>query len=1267
MNRSSWRERILTLLALGLFAVSLSTDAFGQAGTSGIRGTVVDRNAAVIAGATVRVVNPATGLSRTTTTGADGTFSFPGLPPATYNVEVEAANFKKLVNSGVKALVDSPIEINLTLEAGSVTAVVDVTSNTIESVVNTQDASLGNNFVPQQITQLPTDLRRVADLLTLQPGVSREGYVAGGRSDQANVVLDGVDINDQQTGGREDQFQTSQDTVLRATAESVEEFRITTTNSNASQGRSSGAQISLVTKSGTNDFRGSIFYFYRPTAFSANDFFNNAAGRYVSGDPNVVDGTAQVGEERSPRPSLARDVFGGSIGGPIIKDRLFFFYTYEGQRQEQAFPVNRVVPLAHLGRGELKFMGAAPGDPVGTVRPITLNTAQLNSIYVQAGINPFAVAALADAASKYPANNDQVGDGTSTGGFRFNAPTSTEENTHIARFDLRLTDTQTLFARGNYQNDIATNTSYFPDTPSRTFWDHPYGFVVGHDWAINSNMVNNFRYGLTRQAFSSQGDSSSPSVSFRFVFSPLFFARTLSRVTPTQNFTDDFTWIKNKHTFQFGGNVRIVRNQRLDFSNAYDDAITNPSFYGQGEVIDPLEAAGYVVDGGSVNTVQSAATALIGRLSQYSGNFTFDIDGSILAQGTPTDRNFATEEYDAYFQDAWRPTNSLTLTFGLRYGYSRPVYEKKGFQVVPQTNLSTFFTLRQESARLGVPYNALINFEKGGPANNGPGFYSSDWNNWQPRVAVAWSPNFKGGFLKKLFGGPGDSVFRGGFGITNDHFGGQLAVSFDALSTIGFTSSTTIAANTYNVTDTLAPRFTGYDMDIRSLPGIPAPVQRFATEATPACLAGLEECPPRIETSLDRNITTPTSYQWNATYGRQLPAGMYFEASYIGRKARNLLASRDVNAPNNLVDPQSGMDWYTAAGMLHDLRNADTPIGSVRPIPYFENLFPNLGANFWGDPSLSSTQSVFQLVARDGYDILDWTYVQILIDDYGTVPNLFYHPQYAAFSAFSSVARSDYNGATFSLRQRLGETLSYDINYTLSESFDDASGLQTGGSYGSQFILNPLRQHDNYAHSDFDIRHSLNANFMFSLPFGKGREYFSNINGFADALLGGWQLSGIYRINSGLPLTLPFDAAQWATNWNVQSAGTRIRPVEFTVNRDTRNGFSDPQAAYNSFRNARAGETGERNVFRESHYSVLDLGLSKTFRMPWSENHKLALRWEVFNVMNYQYLDADNFTRGTWGLQQDSHIGDASSDFGNVFTSILGTPRRMQFGIRYSF
>jgi len=1262
-------EKISVLITALALSISLVSSAFAQSGTTGIRGTVTDHNGAAVPGATVTLVNPETSFTRTTTVGDDGSYNFPGIPPATYRIEVTATNFKKLINTA-RALVDLPIEINLILEPGDVSAVVDVTSNNIESVVNTEDASTGNNFVPQQITQLPSDLRRVADLLTLQPGVTREGYVAGGRSDQSNVTLDGVDINDQQNGGRTDQFQTSQDTVLRATSESVEEFRISTTGVNANQGRSSGAQISLVTKSGTNNFHGAGFYFYRPTAFSANNFFNNLSG--------------------IERPSLARDVFGGAIGGPIVKDKLFFFYSYEGQRETLGVPTCQIVPLASMGQGKLNFTGWLPGEDPDTTSPhaITLSTADLNAIYSQipGGMNAAAISAFAAAATKYPANSgrDCGADGINTGGFRWNAPTTIEENTHIARFDWNMSSQQKLFVRGNYQFDLASGNAAFPDTPTTSTWTHPYGFVIGHDWSISNNKVNNFRYGLTRQSFSSQGDSNQNSISFRNVFSPVTFSRTLSRITPTHNISDDFTLIKGKHTFQLGTNIRIIRNERLDYGSAYDDGVMNPSYYADSgrATTNAFEDAGYAIAPGNVTLVQNAATALIGRYTQYSGDYTYDLNGSILPVGTPTTRNFATEEYDTYFQDIWKPWHNLTLTMGLRYSLDTPVYEKNGFEIVPTVKLGDFFEQRKESAANGVPYNALINFQKGGPANNAPGFYKMGWNNWQPSISVAYTPNFGNGFLKTIFGEEGKSVFRGGFRMVNDHFGEQLAVSFNALSSIGFTSSTTISPNTYDVTTNPGPLFTGFNQDIRELPGVPAPPLRFSADVSQDCLQGLEPCPTSIEVALDGTIKTPRHYVWNVSWGRQLPKGMYFEASYLGRKARNLLAARDVVALNDIFDKGSGMDWYTAAGKVSDLRDASVPFDSSDNIAYFDNVFgPGMAAgiqnfvlqNFgFFDPTfdgLTPTQAIRYLAGHDGYDIQDWTFIQSMIDDAGRTPNLFFHPQYGALTSYSSVARSDYNGLTLSLRQRLGETLSYDINYTWSKSFDNASGLQTGSAYGSQFILNSLRPMDNYAYSDFDVRHSLNANFIFQLPIGRGRTFFSYMNKYANTVLGGWQLAGIYRYNSGLPLGAPYDANQWATNWNVQSNGTLIKPVTFRAIRSTQSVFADPQAALNSFRNARPGETGMRNVFRLPGYSTLDLGLSKSFTMPWGENHKLSLRWEVINAMNYQYFKADSFTTESYGLPQDSNSPDtvAPANFGQIFTSIQGNPRRMQFGLRYSF
>lgn len=951
---------------------------------------------------------------------------------------------------------------------------------------------------------------------------------------------------------------------------------------------------------------------------------------------------------------MDRDVFGGAIGGPILKDKLFFFYSYEGQREESEFSTIQLVPLANLGRGELRFSGTGPSCSGGNC---AISQTELSNIFSDVGLNSAAISALADAAARYPANDTSIGDQINTSGFRFNSPQTIKENTHIARFDWNINDSQQLFFRANYQWDNNQRTPYFPDTPSPTTWSHPYGFAIGHNWTISSNMINNFRYGLTRQAFSSQGDSSENAIYFRFVFQPKDFSRTTNRVTPVQNITNDFTWIKGNHTMQFGGNVRLIRNERVDFANAYDTALTNPSLYDQsGRAVEAaLNDAGYTISGNNLN-IQGAAAALVGRLSQYTARFAFDTDGSPLPPGSPAERTFATEEYDVYAQDIWRPYRNLTITAGLRYGLSRPVYELNGFQVRPTQPLGEFFERRVASAAQGVPLNDLIDFELAGPSNNAAGTYPMDWNNFQPSFAVAWSPNFENGFLKTLFGREGDSTIRGGFRITNDYFGQQLAVSFDQLSSIGFTASSNISANTYNVTTRPAPLFTGFGQDVRDLPNLSAPEQIFSLPADES---------QRIQSSLDTDLVSPINYSWNVSYGRSLPKGMYFEASYIGRAARNLLATRDVMALNNLVDPKSGVDWYTAAGQIYDLYYAGTPVDQVPTIPYFENLFPN--AKFG---QATATQGVYYInqVAAFG----DWTYLQAILDDRGVLDNAFFHPQYAALSTFGTVASSDYHGGIFSLRQRLGSWLSYDINYTFSKSMDDASGLQTGSlSFGDGFILNPIRQQDSRAVSDFDVRHVLNANFLVELPFGRGR--MIDTQGLtADFFLGGWQLAGVFRYNTGLPYNGTYDLTGWATNWQVRSLPVRTAPIQSSPTRgengEPPNLFSDLTQLTNSLRPPRPGETGDRNAFRNTGYSVLDMSLSKTFTFPWSENQKLQFRWEVFNVLNQQYLAGANAVGYSPGdpFDQADNPPSLSSSAGQ-FSEIRGNPRRMQFGLRFSF
>jgi hypothetical protein len=1299
MKRSTikWSLPVLVII---LFVSS--TAVWGQFGASTIRGTITDQSGAVVPGATITITNLQTNLARSQTTSSTGSYSFDLIPPGDYKVEIEAKGFRKSVVPRVHALVGEVTDVSQKLQVGEVSTTVEVEAGSGAVQVNTEDATLGNTIVHSQITELPLEARNVLDLLTLQAGVTRDGYVAGARSDQSNVTLDGVDINDAQSNqllltGSAQNIQNPQNpvsvsgiggSVLRLNAEAIEEFRVNTVNANANEGRSSAAQINLVTKSGTNDWHGALFEFYRGAIFEANDWFNNAA--------------------KVPRPHLVRNTFGGAFGGPIKKNKLFFFYSYEGLREATAVPVTHIVPLPSLGQGIIRYSyctDAACNSPVIA----SLNAAQVQQVYSATGINSAALAALANAASKYPANDTSVGDGLNTSGFRFNSPTPIRLNSHFARFDFNPIHDQNVFVRLNLIEDHAARAQRFPDTHSPLTWSHPFGLAVGHTWTIGNNLVNNVRYGYTRQAFSNFGDSNGNDISFRFVFQPTNQEHSLSRVTPVHNITDDVSWTHGKHVFQFGANIRAISNARTTFANAFDNAVTNPSFYlGAGDHVSsafqdfltannlPGGQAGQSLN--SIAETQNAATAVIGRFSQYTANFTFNNDGSLFPAGTASKRNFATQAYEMYFQDSWKFRSHLTFTMGLRYSLERPVYETQGFEVQPIVPLGTYFQDRLAAAALGNNFSQPITVDRSGPVNGGKPMYNWDRDNFQPRAAVAWSPNFSHGWLHALFGEGNQSVLRGGYALTNDYYGNQLAVDWDLNNTLGFTSNFTTPANTYDTVPCatcsgLAPLFTGFNQNIHSLPGVAVPGNLQFPLSQPL------DQGERIETSVDSNLQAPTEHVWNMTFERQIARGTKLSFSYIGRYAHHLLARRDEVAFNNLVDPKSGMDWYTAGTILEKQRQQGVPTSAIAPIPFFENLFPAglasimnstfgldpvcSGSNPGFVPTWSNTQTFYAMQSRSKpsnpcafFAGNDWTDAQALVDQVLAsigAPTRFMQPQYGALSAWSTIGNSSYNALTVSLRQRLS-SLTMDVNYTYSHSLDDSSGLQTAGGYGAAFIVNPIRQSSWYGNSDFDIRHQINASAVWQMPFGKGRPFLNAGSRAVQAIVGGWQLSGIYRWNTGLPLdTMPFDDARWATNWNVQANVTPTAPLHECPDRTaTPKVFGgsgcDIKAIYQSFRNAYPGESGPRNYLRQPGYMNGDLGLGKTIGMPYNEQHKLQFRWDVFNVANFQPFGAIDGSRTGFGVARDPKLRNLNPPVNwSNFTAIQGLPRVMQVALRYSF
>src|SRR5215831_7821728 len=413
-------------LVLSLFVATFVTSSAFSQDTASLRGTITDPTGAVIPGVAVNIKSADTGTVRASITDAQGGYSFLQVPPGIYKLVAEKPGFATMAKSDVKLLVNTPTALDLSMALGSTGEVVNVASEA--SQVNTSDASVGNPFGETQVRQLPLQTRNVVELLSLQPGVTTDGEVLGAHRDQNNVTLDGADVNNNQnsgliaqatgtgTGGYQGSNANGSSTnpgfngVLPIPLDSVQEFRVTVAGEGPNLGRSSGGQVSLVTKSGTNQLHGSLYEYNRNTLFAANTWFNNYAG--------------------VPRQPLVRNQFGGSAGGKIIPDRLFYFFNYEQRQDASGVSQLRAVPSDTLRRGIFLFKSG------GNIQ--TLSSTDI------ANVDPLGLGPDADiltVLNRYPdSNSPSYGEdgGLNFSGYRFNAPFHRSDHAIVAKIDIHL-------------------------------------------------------------------------------------------------------------------------------------------------------------------------------------------------------------------------------------------------------------------------------------------------------------------------------------------------------------------------------------------------------------------------------------------------------------------------------------------------------------------------------------------------------------------------------------------------------------------------------------------------------------------------------------------------------------------------------------------------------------------------------------------------------------------------------------------------------------
>jgi len=1209
--------RTSVLCMMGIIAASPA--AFSQA-LSSLSGTVTDPTGAAMANASVTVEDINRGLTRISISDEAGRYAFPQIPPGKYKLLAKTTGFNDVVIESVELQVNSPATINIEMKQVSGVAET-VTVSAQVSQVNATDASLGNAIGTKEVLQLPMYLRNVVGLLTFQPGVTsfntnradeRNGSVNGGRSDQANVTLDGIDVNDHQS-------RLAFTSVLRVSVDSVSEFRTTTANASADQGRTSGAEIALVTKSGTNELHGALYDFHRNTVTSANSFFNNRT--------NIR------------RPALLVDVFGAAAGGPIRRNRLFIFGNYEGRRDRSASGVLRTVPSAELRQGVVQYRTTAGTN-------LSLSPADLRNVD-PAGIGPNAP--FLEYMRSYPLPNDgTIGDGLNVQGFRFVAPQRNKLNTYAGRIDYAV-DTSgrhNIFWRGNLQNERIIGVPQFPgDPPNSVFLDNGKGFAFGWNASWRPNLISTTRFGLTRAGGETTGVQTRNFIIPQAFDSRLATSRGVSRIIPAYHWNQDLTWNRGSHEWKFGGSVRRVRNRSVNYANAFH---TVQMWQGW------LRGSASEFDAGAPGLAQTfnspyrnAVGHVLGLIPQGIARYNYGIDGTVIPPGTPLERLFGNQEYEFYGQDTWKLSRTVTLTAGLRYILPPPPSELNGLQVTTDQRLGDWAGLRYFLGNEGRSQaeTAPLRYI----ASNGPGgrpIYPYQKKNFAPRFALAWSPGGDG-WVRKLTGGPGRTSIRAGWGTFYDQLGQTLMNYLSSVASFGLSSAISNPAGT--LTSQTAPRFTGpFD--------IPAQLIR------PAPPGGLPQTAPRVQATtggINDRMRIPYSMNMNFSVGREFSNGLFVQASYVGRLARSSPLERDLALHTNLKDPQSGVQYFQAAEQMLSLWRQGVPTAQVGRIPYWENLWPGAARE-----GLTATQSIYNVFRRYNVDTSAVTY-DIDINCAPACSRLgpfsMFNEQMAALTSYTSDGRGNYNALQMTVRKKLGSDLRLDLNYTWSKSIDLNSN--TPRSPGGHNLSQNWDPRDRRAVSDYDVTHAMNAFAIWEMPFGKGKRFMSGASRLTNAALGGWQLTGTWFQSSGL-VTYVANGSAWPTSWGPNPYATRIStPVTQTtknapaiVGAAGPNIFPDPRVGVSSFQFTLPGISGSRNVLRGDGTFQIDMGLGKRFYMPFNEKHSVQFRMEAFNALNSVRFDPRSAS-----LQLT-----AVGTFGR-YTNTLSAPRQVQFALRYEF
>ncbi len=1293
-------------VAVAISALMLcATLSLAQTSSSTITGVVTDSSGAVVAGAKVVATNEATGVSYDSVTSSAGVYSFPSVPAGAYTVAVTQKGFQQYSSVHNNLTVGQPLVVDAQLKVGAETQTVQVEST--YQRIETTNATISDIMTEKQVKNLPLNGRNPLSLLTLEPGVVQRTaggagsgtHVFGSRDRSHNVTIDGIDAN-------ESTVPNPQSNLQRLNPDNVQEFRTVTLGATAENGRNSGANVMIGTKGGSNAFHGDGYFFNRNEDYNSNEWFSNY--------------------EHKPRALLRLNQGGFDVGGPIIKNRTFFFGSFQGNSIYQTASLASVdaigcgaacVYTSTLRSGVFRYVkgtvnGLTQNRPAlvdangnlvagATACATAASTNCIASYSINAANDPRAIgpdATMQAAANSLPMpNNFTQGDGLNFAGFGWSPPTKFTGPHYMVRVDHTFGANDNLFVRW-LQNRFDTKQGDFLNgRPSVYPGFPPLGEVsrIGKNLAISyrhtfsSNLVNEFTMGFNRFAFAFTFGESNPNFgdpkkdpgyfesclfgSTSLMSAPYCNTPHTQRGVTAPQFVDNLSWIHGSHNLHVGINFRFyIHNDSRGFfgSNVLAPTIAFAQSTRQGGFLN-LPSGSANINSTDLNNLNQAIVELAGIPDVIRQAYDADFGGN-----TYFSSNYATvytraHQYDTYIQDEWKLRPNVTLNAGLRWEYNPAPFDAKQ-------------TLVANKAMDGS--QGTVSFQK-----SDRWFQNNNITALAPRMGIAWSPDGKTS-VRLGYAWLFDVLSTFQVTAMAGKMPGFMLGCVNTIDTTGAVGSTPGCVAPAGMTNRISSNFPLT---------VPLPTITPSAALTPA-LAPMGLAP--AVGGFDQNLKSPSVHEWNLTVQRELPLRFVGEIGYIGKRGTHLYRAYDLN---QISTGQAG--FLASFNIAHaNVVAGCTPIGTGCPAGV-TGQNPTLLRQLVSDSFLTASARVTNFTQNNigglarSMDALAATSTSRNGALGGSLPLNYFRPNAQFSDVFFQDSGGDsyYHGMFIAARRRFEQGLTFGFSYTFSKSIDDMSVDPTGASTGgglstTSFQRTPTDIHNfrlDRAVSDFDNRHVLLANSLYELPLGKGKRFGANMPGWLNMIAGGWSTTGIFNYQSGEPFTL--SANSFTTNGAhvssalilgeipdathlIYNAGANIEgPVVFQTG-----GFvstlSSGDLNCQVFTNGKtrvcipaAGTVGSgRNRVRGPNYWNLDGGLLKDFAL--TERFKLQFRAEMFNVLNHpNFENPRNATSGSASVTS-SAFGQTCCATAAVASAQqvnpVGEPMRViQLGLKLSF